>query len=127
MLAVGVEFTKSDFLLIGGLWLFPTESALGLGNPHSFVGAHADGIRLKLGDHRQYSEQEYSPGIGGVVNGTTDIESDFPTGKVVRDLMSVKPERAKRSSFATTKASSSRQASIASGSPARFLFLPVKP
>lgn len=85
----GVQFHQVGFLFEGELGLFPAEPALGLGNLHPFAGSHADEIGFELGDHRQHIEQEFPHWVGGVVDGATNIESDFSAGEVICDFMRV--------------------------------------
>ncbi len=73
----------------GEFWLFSPESAVGLGNLHSFAGAHADEVGFELSDHRQDVEQQFAHWVGGVVDGTTDAESDFASGEAVGYLVGV--------------------------------------
>lgn len=53
------------------------------GDFHSFARAHADEVRFEFSEHRQDVKQQFADGVGGVVDGTIDVEFDFASGEVV--------------------------------------------
>ncbi len=77
---VGRLMEKSS--TISAMVCFP-EAAVGLGDFHSFARAHADEVRFEFSEHRQDVKQQFADGVGGVVDGTIDVEFDFASGEVV--------------------------------------------
>ena len=67
--------TRRFFLGGGELGLLAAELALVLGDLHAFAGAGADEIGFEFGDHGQDVEEEFSDGVGGVVDGSAEARA----------------------------------------------------
>ncbi len=67
------------------LRLLAAKTALGLGYPHPFPGAHADQVALELRHHGQHVEQQPAHRVGGVVHRPAEAELDLAAGEVLYD------------------------------------------
>lgn len=55
--------------------LLALEMPLGFGNLHSLTSPQPDEIGFEFGDHGENVEEQWSDGIGGIVDGAAQIEA----------------------------------------------------
>ncbi|ALO67661.1 hypothetical protein AS189_15720 [Arthrobacter alpinus] len=89
MLASFMKLNKVAFLGWRKFWWLPAQAAFGLSDLHSFARSRPDEISFKFRNHRQNIEKQFPYGIQRIVDRSSNIQLDLPTGKLVSDLMGI--------------------------------------
>ena len=73
------------FLAMVEFRLLAPEMPLRFGDLHSFASSEPNEVGLKLGNHGEDVEEQSSDGIGGIVDGPTQVQTHRSNRKFVGD------------------------------------------
>jgi len=87
--AGAVELDQVGFLAGAEFGLLAAQPPLGAGDGHAFSCSGSGQVRFELGDHAQGREQQPPDRVGGVVQGSADVEPHTGGGELVDDVARV--------------------------------------
>lgn len=102
----------------------PTTGASHL---HTLAGSHPDEVGLEFGDHGQDVEQQPADGVGGIMDGSAEVELDLAGGELVSDVASIGEGAGEPIELGHHEGVAAGQAASASRRPGRARVVPVRP